>query len=85
MPLEICYFTGGQRERVLRAILLAGHRVLRVYVNDPRRWPKTCATVQLANELDIPVTIIERKSDIETGRWQDASKRIAVGLDPFNR
>ncbi len=64
MPLEICYFTGGQRERVLRAILLAGHRVLRVYVNDPQRWPKTCATVQLAKELDIPVTVIERKSDI---------------------
>ena len=27
----------------------------------------------------------QRKSDIETGRWQDTSKRIAVGFDPFNR
>ena len=27
----------------------------------------------------------QRKSDIETGRWQDTAKRIAVGFDPFNR
>lgn len=26
----------------------------------------------------------QRKSDIETGRWQDTSKRIPVGFDPFN-
>ena len=27
----------------------------------------------------------QRKSDIETGRWQDTAKRIAVGFSPFNR
>ena len=26
----------------------------------------------------------QRKSDIETGRWQDASKRIAVGFSPIS-
>jgi len=26
----------------------------------------------------------QRKSDIETGRWQDTSKRISVGFNPIN-
>ena len=26
----------------------------------------------------------QRKSDIETGRWQDTASRIPVGFDPFN-
>jgi hypothetical protein len=27
----------------------------------------------------------QRKADIETGKWQDTSKRIPVGFDPIAR
>src|SRR4051812_34617008 len=35
MALDLIYFSGGARERVLQAILGAGHRVTSIFINDP--------------------------------------------------
>lgn len=64
MSLDITYFSGGPRERVLEAILNSGHRVRHVFVNDPERWPKIKPTIALARQAEIPVTIISRKDQI---------------------
>jgi methionyl-tRNA formyltransferase len=64
MSLEIVYFSGGPRERVLDAILKAGHSVSHVVVNDPARWPKVEATINLARKHALPVTVIGAKSEL---------------------
>jgi methionyl-tRNA formyltransferase len=64
MTLEITYLSGGPRERVLDAILKAGHTVDRVVVNDPDRWPKVRPTIELAQAHALPVTIARTKSEL---------------------
>ncbi len=65
MSLDLFYFSGGPREKVLKAILSDGHRVRHVFVNDPERWPKVIPTMQTARAEGLPVTIVKRKSDLE--------------------
>lgn len=70
MSLDLVYFTGGPRDRVLRAITVAGHRVVHLYANDPSRWPKVIPSLEFATESGIPCTIIPNKralSDILEG------------------
>ncbi len=65
MSLDLYYFTGGPRERVLKAVVDAGHRVLQVFANSPQRWPKVAASIELAQSLGLPVTVLESKSDLD--------------------
>jgi methionyl-tRNA formyltransferase len=64
MSLDLVYFSGGPRERVLDAIISAGHHVRHVFVNDPARWPKILPTIALAERLGLPVTVLKRKADV---------------------
>lgn len=63
--MDLFYFSGGPRERVLAAVLAAGHRVRHVFVNDPGRWPKVRSTIDLAESAGIPVSVIGKKADVE--------------------
>lgn len=63
--MEICYFAGGARERVLARILDCGHVVSCIYANSPTVFPKVAPTIELAESRNIPVRIIKRKSDLE--------------------
>lgn len=64
MSLDLYYFSGGARERVLEAVIAAGHHVRHVFVNDPQRWKKVNATIQMAEREQIPVTIVKNKSEM---------------------
>ena len=66
MGLDLFYFSGGPRERVLAAVLAAGHRIHHVFANDPDRWPKVRPTIELAKEAGIPVAIIRKKAELDT-------------------
>lgn len=61
----LTYLSSGPRERVFDALLAAGHRISRVIVTDPERWPKTGPTIARAQAQGIPVRIVGR-SDLET-------------------
>ena len=75
MSLDLYYFTGGPRKQVLEAIIEAGHRIRHVFPNSPGKWPKVASTIEYAKNLDIPVTVIERKSDLD-----DVADIIADGI-----
>jgi methionyl-tRNA formyltransferase len=60
VSLELLYFSSGPRERVLNALLQAGHRVLHVFVTDPKRWPRVRPTLDLAREKGVPVATVSR-------------------------
>lgn len=62
--MELYYFSSGPRERVLRAILEAGHSVRGVFVTDPARWPKVKPTVAMAERRGIPCRVVGRR-DLE--------------------
>lgn len=66
MPLNLVYFSGGPRLAVFEAILEQGHKIERVYANDPARWPKVQTTIEAAKARNIPVTIISSKQDLST-------------------
>jgi methionyl-tRNA formyltransferase len=59
--MELYYFSSGPRERVLQAVATAGHKVREVLVSDPARWPKTTATVALAQARGFPVRVVGRQ------------------------
>jgi methionyl-tRNA formyltransferase len=61
MSLDLVYFTGGPRERVLEAIVNEGHRITHVYANDPARWPKVIPTLEFAKRNGIPASIVANK------------------------
>jgi methionyl-tRNA formyltransferase len=61
--VELHYFSSGARERVLEAILAAGHVVPIVFVTDPIRWPRVAPTIDLARQCSIPVRVV-RKEDL---------------------
>jgi len=58
--MRLHYFSSGPRERVLDAVIHAGHEIAGVYVSDPVRWPKVAPTVQIAERRRIPVRIVRR-------------------------
>jgi methionyl-tRNA formyltransferase len=62
--LKLVYFTGGPRERVLASVLASGHRVERIYVNDPERWPKVQKSIDIAREFGIDVHVVRKKADL---------------------
>lgn len=66
VPLKLHYFSGGARERVFSALLDAGHTIERAYFNDPERWPKLLATVDLAKSIGIPVYFIRKKAELSS-------------------
>ena len=72
--MNLVYFTGGPRERVLAGVLAAGHRVERIYVNDPERWPKLLKTIDMARDLGIDVHVVSRKADLAALRGEIAGK-----------
>ncbi len=63
--MEMNYFSSGPRDRVLRALLDAGHRVRGAFVTDPGVWPGVRPTLELAQERGLPVRVI-RKADLES-------------------
>lgn len=58
--MKLLYFSSGPRERVLEALLQAGHQIETVFATDPDRWPKVAPTIQLARHAAIPVRIVHR-------------------------
>nr|WP_197064355.1 formyltransferase family protein [Methylobacterium sp. ZNC0032] len=64
MPFELTYLSGGPRERVLEALIAAGHKVNHILVNDPNRWPKVVPTINIAVRENIPFSIIEKRNDL---------------------
>lgn len=64
MSLDLLYFTGGPRERVLQAVLAAGHRITHLYANDPDRWPKVRPSLLLADAAGIPISIVRSKREL---------------------
>lgn len=62
-PLDITFLSSGPRERVLEAILDAGHRVDRVITSGVRRHPKVGPALELAEARGIPVQVV-RKRDL---------------------
>jgi methionyl-tRNA formyltransferase len=62
-PLDLYYFSSGPRERVLEAILDAGHRVHEVIATSPKRHPKVAPSLDLARSWGIPVRLV-RKRDL---------------------
>lgn len=74
--MELVYLTSGPRERVLSAILDAGHEVNAVVVTDPQRWPKVQGTIDVAERRGIPIHIGSR------GRLDDIAPLVRgrVGL-----
>jgi methionyl-tRNA formyltransferase len=65
VPLKLQYFSGGPHERVLSALLKAGHSLEKVFVNDVERWPKVGATVEFARAHGIPVEVIGKRADLD--------------------
>jgi|SRR5689334_15164453 methionyl-tRNA formyltransferase len=56
--MELNYFSSGPRERVLRALLDADHRVLGVFVTDPAIWSGVRPTMEVARERGLRVRVI---------------------------
>lgn len=63
--MDLNYFSSGPRDRVLRALLDAGHRVRGVFVTDPDVRPGVRPTMELALGRGLPVRVI-RKVDLES-------------------
>ncbi|MBA2712093.1 MAG: hypothetical protein H0U55_00850 [Rubrobacteraceae bacterium] len=58
--MKLHYFSSGPRERVLAAVLDAGHEVMEVIATDPEKWPRVRPTIDLAAEKGIPVRLVEK-------------------------
>jgi methionyl-tRNA formyltransferase len=65
--MRIWYFSSGPRERVLEAILAAGHEVAGVFITNLDRWPRVLPTVALAELNEIPVETVNRDDITELG------------------
>lgn len=59
--MRLRYFSSGPRERVLAALLDAGHEIEAVYATSPARWPKVAPTLELARRHAIPVRLLSRR------------------------
>ncbi|MBR1244200.1 hypothetical protein JQ620_29330 [Bradyrhizobium sp. AUGA SZCCT0274] len=59
------YFSSGPRAAVLKQLLSEDVEISGVYVTDPEYWPKVASTVDLANEMGLPVHIL-RRADLST-------------------
>lgn len=64
--MKLVYFSSGPRQQVFQALLEAGHDIVKVVTTSPERWPKIQPTLALAQNAGIPVTVIERKAQLES-------------------
>ncbi|HXU87956.1 MAG TPA: formyltransferase family protein [Methylomirabilota bacterium] len=78
--MELQYFSSGPRERVLDAVLAAGHKVLGVFITDPARWPQVARTVELAARHGIAVRIVRRADLAGLGTELGGSTCLSVGF-----
>lgn len=78
--MKLYYFSSGPRERVLRAIIEAGHTVLGVFVTDPNAWPKVQPTVDIAKRHDIPLRIVTRETLVEVADLVGRQVCLSVGF-----
>jgi methionyl-tRNA formyltransferase len=78
--MRLHYFSSGPRERVLRAVLAAGHDVAGVYATDPARWPSVAPTLETAESLGIPVYIVRRSDLAALGCRLTGETCLSVGF-----
>lgn len=78
--MRLLYFSSGPRERILEALLGAGHDVTGIYVTDPDRWPKVGPTVQIARKYDLPVRIIQKSELRELGPEVRGATCLSAGF-----
>ena len=60
MTVNLLYFTSGARERVLEALLDAGHKIDCVFTTSPDHRPQIQPSVDLARANGIPVRTVSR-------------------------
>lgn len=79
--MKLTYLTSGRREKVLLALLSAGHIIEEIIATDPIRRPNVAETISLARQKGIPVHIINGKSDVLTLSNRVAGRTcISVGF-----
>ena len=78
--MELYYFSSGPRERVLRAIIEAGHTVLGVFVTDPDVWPKVQPTVDIAKRRGIPVRIVTKDTLVKVADLVGGQVCLSAGF-----
>jgi methionyl-tRNA formyltransferase len=75
--MRLIYFTGGPRERILEALLDAGHAIEAVYANSPDRFPCVAPSIEFARRRNLRVRIVERKRDL-TALAPEVSGRLIL-------
>lgn len=60
MPLDVIYFTGGPREKIIRTLMDHGHRVTRVFVSRISSPDRVAATIEFAQSVGVPVEYVGR-------------------------
>lgn len=76
----LTYLSSGPRERVFDALLAAGHRITRVCVTDPERWPKVGPTIERARSRGIPVSVVGRNDLATLGKELRGETCLSVGF-----
>jgi len=65
--MRLHYFTSGARERILSAVIDAGHEVAGAYVSDPKSRPQLAPTLADCRARGIPVRVVMRGDLVELG------------------
>ena len=78
--MELYYFSSGPRERVLEALLAAGHKVVGVFVTDPARWPQVVRTIEVAERHGLGVRIVHRRDLEGLGNELRGSTCLSAGF-----
>lgn len=78
--MRIWYFSSGPRERVLKAILEAGHEVAGVFITKLDRWPQVRPTVALAELNEICVETVDRGDLADLGQRLRGENILSVGF-----
>lgn len=78
--MRLHYFSSGARERVLRAVIEAGHEIAAAYVTDPRRRPQVSATLELCRARGIPVSVVGRSDLDALGRSLAGETCLSAGF-----
>lgn len=59
--MRLTYLSSAGRERVLKAVLDAGHEVEAIVITPPQKWPKITPTLEVARERGIPTVEVTRQ------------------------
>lgn len=78
--MKLHFFSSGPRERVLTALLAAGHEIASVTVTDPAHWPKVAAVVAVAESHGLPVRIVKRADLPALGRELAGEVVLSAGF-----